>query len=98
MAQANLSHEIHLKISQQYKRLSREQRSRMKEIMTIQVFGTTHAFDPDEVIFELEMRNDTPCYEIMAEQTHCFACKDKLKKPVQCEFCAMLYCNDCRLR
>ena len=39
----------------------------MKQVMTIQVFGTTHAFDPDEVIFELEMRNDTPCYEIMAE-------------------------------
>ena len=44
------------------------------------------------------MRNDTPCYEVLAEQTHCFACKDKLKKPVQCEFCAMLYCNDCRQR
>ena len=63
----NLSHQTHLKIAQNYKRLARDQGQAMKQVMTIQVFGTTHAFDPDEVIFELEMRNDTPCYEIMAE-------------------------------
>ena len=70
----------------------------MKEIKTICVFGTSHAFDPNEVIFELEMANDTPCYEIRNEQTQCFACKGKLKKSVKCEFCAMLYCPDCRIR
>ena len=70
----------------------------MKNVMTIHVYGTAHAFDPDEVIFELEMKNDTPCYELLGEQTHCFACKDKLKKQVTCEFCAMRYCPDCRLR
>ena len=64
--------------------------------MTIQVFGTAHAFATDEVIFELEMKNDTPCYELIGEQTNCFACREKLKKPVQCEFCAMKYCQDCR--
>ena len=44
------------------------------------------------------MKNDTPCYEIREEQTHCFACKEKLKKAVVCEFCAMKYCSDCRMR
>lgn len=66
--------------------------------MSIEVFGTTHAFDPDEVIFELEMKNDTPCYDLIGEQTHCFSCRDALKKAVTCEFCAMRYCNDCRMR
>ena len=70
----------------------------MKTVMTICVYGTPHAFDPDEVIFELEMKNDTPCYELNAEQTHCFCCKDLLKKIYVCEFCAMKYCHDCRLR
>ena len=60
--------------------------------MTIHVFGTAHAFNPDEVIFELEMKNETPCYEIDEAQTRCFACNDKLKKAVVCEFCAMKYC------
>ena len=66
--------------------------------MTIHVHGTAFAFDPSEVIFELEMKNDTPCYDIIEEQTHCFACKEKLKKAAICEFCAMKYCNDCRMR
>jgi len=44
------------------------------------------------------MKNDTPCYDLIAEQTNCFACNTKLKKAVQCEFCAMKYCADCRLR
>ena len=70
----------------------------MKTVMTICVYGTPHAFDPDEVIFELEMKNDTPCYELKGEQTHCFCCKDLLKKAYVCEFCAMKYCNPCRLR
>ena len=54
----------------------------MKKVMTIDVYGTAHKFDPDEVIFELEMKNDTPCYELNQEQTNCFACKTVLKKPV----------------
>ena len=67
--------------------------------MTICVYGTAFVFDPNDVIFELEMRNETPCYELIGEQTQCFACKEKLKKkPAQCEFCAMIYCNDCRSR
>lgn len=66
--------------------------------MTICVFGVNHAFDPDEVIFELEMKNDTPCYELKSDQSTCFACKTALKKALQCEFCAMIYCPDCRLR
>ena len=44
------------------------------------------------------MKNDTPCYDLIGEQTHCFSCKDALKKAVTCEFCAMSYCNDCRMR
>ena len=98
MTQAGLTSETYLKIQNLYKRLSREQRSKMKQVMTICVFGTPHAFDPNEVIFELEMKNNTPCYEIMDEQTDCFSCKEKLKKAVACEFCAMLYCNNCRMR
>jgi len=70
----------------------------MKQVMTICVFGTAHAFDPDEVIFELEMKNDTPCYDLIQDQTNCFACQTVLKKPAQCEFCAMKYCSDCRSR
>ena len=70
----------------------------MKQVMTIHVFGTPHAFDPAEVIFQLEMKNDEECYEIEGEQVNCFACKEKLKKPLQCEFCAMKYCPDCRMR
>ena len=66
--------------------------------MTICVFGTAHAFDPDEVIFELEMKNDTPCYDLIQKQTNCFCCQSKFKKPVTCEFCAMKYCADCRSR
>lgn len=63
------------------------------------IYGQAHAFDPNEVIFELEMKNDTPCYEVKGLQTDCFACKDKLKKSsVCCEFCAMKYCSDCRQR
>ena len=94
----SLSQETFLKIQQMQKRLARDQRSKMKQVMTICVFGTPHAFDPDEVIFELEMENDTPCYEFIGEQTHCFCCKEKLKKTVQCQFCAMKYCPDCRMR
>ena len=37
--------------------------------MTIHVHGTAFAFDPDEVIFELEMKNETPCYDLIDEQT-----------------------------
>ena len=67
--------------------------------MTIQVFGTTFTFDPNEVIFELEMRNEQPCYEIDSLQPYsCFACKERYKKPVTCEFCAMKFCNDCCVR
>ena len=39
----------------------------MKQVMTIHVFGTPHAFDPAEVIFQLEMKNDEECYEIEGE-------------------------------
>ena len=46
----------------------------MEKVMTICIFGVPHAFDPDEVIFDLEMRNDMPCYNIDKEQTNCFAC------------------------
>ena len=81
-----------------HKRLLRDQRIKMKQVMTIHVFGKAHKFDPDEVIFELEMKNDTPCYDLNAEQTHCFSCDTVLKKSVQCEFCAMKYCADCRTR
>lgn len=70
----------------------------MKKVMTICIFGVAHAFDPNEVIFELEMKNNTPCYHLAKEQTNCFACQTVLKKPVQCEFCAMKYCSDCRMR
>ena len=35
----------------------------MKEVMTILVYGTSYLFDPNDVIFELEMKNQTPCYE-----------------------------------
>ena len=44
------------------------------------------------------MKNDTPCYELNGEQTNCFCCKDLLKKVFVCEFCAMKYCHECRLR
>jgi len=70
----------------------------MKQVNTIYVFGVAHAFHPSEVIFELEMKNDTPCYEVKGPQTNCFACQEKLKKSVHCEFCAMKYCNECRVR
>ena len=70
----------------------------MKQVMTICVFGTSFQFEPNDVIFELEMKNETPCYTIVGLQTQCFACKVKLKKSVQCEFCAMTYCLDCRTR
>ena len=98
LAITGMSNETYLMIQKQYKRLTRDQRNKMKEVMTIYVHGTAYAFDPNEVIFELEMKNDTPCYEIIDEQTHCFACKEKLKKVTACEFCAMKYCPDCRLR
>ena len=77
-----LSQETFLKIQQMQKRLAKDQRNKMKQVMTICVFGTSHAFDPDEVIFELEMENDTPCYEFIGEQTNCFCCKAVLKKAV----------------
>ena len=70
----------------------------MKQVHTIYIYGTAYAFDPAEVIFELEMKNDTPCYEVKGVQNNCFACKEKLKKPVNCEFCAMKYCSECRMR
>ncbi len=77
----------------------RDQRAKIKQVKTIHIYGTPHAFDPDEVIFELEMKNNTPCYDISEEQTTCFACKVALKKKeVTCDFCAMKYCNDCRMR
>ena len=45
------------------------------------------------------MKNENPCYDTESiNPNQCFACKDKLKKSVQCEFCAMKFCNDCRLR
>lgn len=98
LARAGLTNETYLKIQKDLKRLGRDQRNKMKKVMTIIVYGTAHAFSPDEVIFELEMKNDTPCYDLVSEQTHCFSCQDELKKSVVCEFCAMKYCNDCRLR
>ena len=67
MERAGLSSDTYLKIQQKYKRLARDQRTKMKTVMTICVFGTPHAFDPNEVIFELEMKNDTPCYEVNGE-------------------------------
>lgn len=70
----------------------------MKQVMTIYVFGTAHAFDPNEIIFELEMKNDEPCYDLLGIQTNCFACQATFKKAMQCEFCAMKYCADCRSR
>lgn len=67
--------------------------------MTIKVFGKTFTFDPNEVIFELEMRNEQPCYEIESQIPNCcFACKERYKKAVTCEFCAMRFCNDCCMR
>ena len=87
-----------MKIQAQFKRFQREQRNKMKQVMTINVFGTPHAFNPNEIIFELEMRNEQECYEVIGQQTDCFACKEKLKKPQRCEFCAMKYCNDCLQR
>ena len=67
--------------------------------MIIFVYGTAHTFNPYDVIFDLEMKNDTPCYELIGRQTNCFACKELLKRGgVKCEFCAMQYCSDCRTR
>ena len=76
----------------------RDQRKKLKQVMTICIFGVAHAFDPDEIIFDLEMKNDTPNYDLTEAQTNCFACQIVLKKPVQCEFCAMKYCSECRTR
>ena len=50
--------------------------------MTINIFGIAHAFDTDEIIFDLEMKNDTPNYDLNEAQTNCFACQIVLKKPV----------------
>ena len=45
------------------------------------------------------MKNEQPCYDIENQKpNHCFACKEKFKKAAQCEFCAMKFCNDCRVR
>ena len=87
-----------LKIQKQYRKQSKEQRKTMEEVKTIMIFGTAHQFDPNEVIFELEMLNHTPCYDSHEDQQKCFACKSTLKKPLKCEFCAMSYCQECRLR
>ena len=65
MARAGLTNDNHIKMQQEFKLLARDQRSKMKSVMTLNVFGTAHAFDPSEVIFELEMKNDTPCYELL---------------------------------
>ena len=62
-----LSQETLIKVQHSYKRLVRDQRQKIKQVKTICIYGTPHAFDPDEVIFELEMTNNTPCYDLIGE-------------------------------